>query len=87
MPAQGIKGPSYRFIHGSTEEITTLKREAMRRPMGLSHAIFPRVQPHIHSWVNAYGKNYLQWHGLEVEFVITEPELIKEVLVKTQIQG
>ena len=26
------------------------------------------------------GKNYLQWHGPEAEFVITEPDLIKEVL-------
>ncbi|PQP91688.1 uncharacterized protein Pyn_09761 [Prunus yedoensis var. nudiflora] len=80
MALQGIKGPSYRFIHGNTKEISNMKKEAMARPQILSHDILSVVQPHIHSWTKIYGKNYLQWHGCRAQLVITEPELCKEIL-------
>ncbi|KAH0991249.1 hypothetical protein GBA52_002732 [Prunus armeniaca] len=80
MALQGIKGPSYRFIHGNTKEISNMKKEVMGRPHILSHDIFSVVQPHVHSWTNIYGKNYLQWRGSQAQLVITEPELCKEIL-------
>ncbi|KAM4110495.1 hypothetical protein ACB094_03G199900 [Castanea mollissima] len=80
MGSQGIKGPSYRSFHGSTKEIMNMKKEAMSRSMDLSHDILYKIQPHIHSWVNKYGKNFLQWNGPEAQLVLTEPELIKEIL-------
>ena len=55
MRLQGITGPSYRFLHGSNNEILNMKSEAKNRPMGLSHDMMSKVQPHIHSWVNKYG--------------------------------
>ncbi|XP_061990510.1 cytochrome P450 CYP749A22-like [Rosa rugosa] len=83
MALQGIKGPSYRFIHGNTKEISEMKREAMsRRLTNFSHDIFSRVQPHIHSWNKTYGKNFVQWYGCQAQLVISEPELIKEILNK-----
>lgn len=58
MAAQGIKGPPYSFLHGSNKEIIRMRKEAMERPMDyyLSHDILPRIQPHIHTWINTYGK-------------------------------
>ncbi|XP_062111320.1 cytochrome P450 CYP749A22-like [Humulus lupulus] len=80
MGSQGIKGPSYKFIYGNTKEISTMKTEAMGRPMGLSHDVSSIIQPHVHLWSNKYGKKYLQWHGPQPQLIITESELIKEVL-------
>nr|XP_048318900.1 cytochrome P450 CYP749A22-like [Ziziphus jujuba var. spinosa] len=80
MRSRGIKGPSYRFIHGNTKEILYMKNKAMEKPMSLSHNVLPTVQPHIASWVKIYGKNYLQWYGTEAQLVVTEPEMIKEIL-------
>ncbi|KAM3707070.1 hypothetical protein ACJW30_03G198400 [Castanea mollissima] len=80
MGSQGIKGFSYRSFHGSTKEIMNMKKEAMSRSMDLSHDILSKAQPHIHSWVNKYGKNFLQWSGPRAQLVLTEPELIKEIL-------
>ncbi|XP_061998661.1 cytochrome P450 CYP749A22-like isoform X1 [Rosa rugosa] len=80
MALQGIKGPSYRFIHGNTKEISSMQKEAMSRPKSLSHDIFSHVQPHFYLWSRAYGKNFLQWHGSRAQLVITEPELCKEIL-------
>ncbi|XP_022727338.1 cytochrome P450 CYP749A22-like isoform X3 [Durio zibethinus] len=81
MSLQGIKGPPYKFIQGNSKETIKMKQEALRKPMAaLSHDILPRVQPQIHSRINLYGKNYLNWLGTKAQLVITEPELIKEML-------
>lgn len=56
MSSQGIKGPSYRFLHGNTKEIMSMRRETMEKGMdGMSHDIFPRILPHVHSWAKLYG--------------------------------
>ncbi|KAE8659019.1 CYP749A22 protein [Hibiscus syriacus] len=83
MNSQGIRGPPYRFIHGNNKQITRMKMEASTKPMVLTHDIFPRLQPHIYTWLNTYGKNYLYWNGAEAELVISEPELVKEVLINS----
>ncbi|CAI0390334.1 unnamed protein product [Linum tenue] len=80
MRAQGIKGPSYRFIHGNTKEINLMSIEAAKQTMELSHHILPRLQPHIYSWIKLYEKIFMQWHGTRSQLVVTELELIKEVL-------
>ncbi|KAM5562305.1 cytochrome P450 CYP749A22 [Rosa sericea] len=81
IASQGIRGPSYRLIHGNNKEISNMLKEAMSRPiLNLSHDVLSAVQPHIHSWTKSYGKNYLQWYGLQPVLVITEPELGKEIL-------
>lgn len=118
MASQGIRGPSYRFIHGSTKEVLIMKKEAMAKPMTLSHNIFPKVLPQIYTWINTYGnnlfnmiqtsrkqltkyfllflctflskihlcffwwvgRNYLSWYGPKAHFVVSEPELVKEIL-------
>ncbi|KAK8987962.1 hypothetical protein V6N11_065566 [Hibiscus sabdariffa] len=80
LNSQGIKGPPYKFIHGNNKEVAKMKSEASSKPMGLTHDIFPKVQPHLYSWINRYGKNFLFWNGVRAELVISEPELIKEVL-------
>ncbi|PPD99739.1 hypothetical protein GOBAR_DD03211 [Gossypium barbadense] len=80
LGSQGIKGPSYKFIHGNTKEMLKMKNEALSKPLSLLDDIFPRVLPHVYTWMNNYGKNHLSWRGGEPQLLITEPELIKEVL-------
>ncbi|KAE8680558.1 Cytochrome P450 [Hibiscus syriacus] len=84
MNSQGIKGPPYRFIHGNNKQAAQIKKETSIKSTGLTHDIFPRVQPHIYSWLNNYGKNYLYWKGTQAELVITEPELAKEILKNSE---
>ncbi|TYH91061.1 hypothetical protein ES332_A13G092100v1 [Gossypium tomentosum] len=80
MNSQGIRGPPYKFIHGNNKETAAMRREAFSKPMALTHAIFPRVMPHVYSWINKYGKSYLSWNGCRPQLVITDPEIVKEVL-------
>ncbi|KAK1425457.1 hypothetical protein QVD17_20809 [Tagetes erecta] len=81
MRSQGIKGPSYKFLHGNTIEISNMRTQSMGQPMDRSsHEIFPRIMPHVHSWVNLYGRNYLNWYGHQAQLVVTEAELIKQIM-------
>ncbi|XP_061995241.1 cytochrome P450 CYP749A22-like [Rosa rugosa] len=86
MASQGIKGPSYRLIHGNTKAISNMKKKRSSSTAStpyttlFSHNTFSQVQPHIQSWTKTYGKNYLQWNGRQAQLVITEPELCKEIL-------
>ncbi|KAL7163693.1 hypothetical protein ACSBR2_039754 [Camellia fascicularis] len=80
LASQGIRGPAYKFIHGNTKEMLMMRTESMSRPMDLSHQIFARLQPHLHSWLKIYGKNFLTWNGPKAQLVITESEFAKEIL-------
>ncbi|XP_022878341.1 cytochrome P450 CYP749A22-like isoform X3 [Olea europaea var. sylvestris] len=84
MKSQGIRGPQYRFPHGSTKEISKMRSQSMEKPMEMSHSIFPRIQPHIYSWTKTYGMNFLNWHGSQAQLFVTEPELIKEILMNRE---
>ncbi|CAN0896234.1 Cytochrome P450 CYP749A22 [Linum grandiflorum] len=80
MNSQGIKGPPYRFLHGNTKEINDMITEAAHNPMEISHQMLPRIMPHVHSWTKIYGMNFLNWYGTRPQLVVTDPELVKEVL-------
>ncbi|KAL6203062.1 hypothetical protein ACLB2K_026766 [Fragaria x ananassa] len=80
MRLQGIKGPSYRLHYGNTKEISNMQNEELSRPMDVSDDICSHVQPHIHAWTKTYGRNFLQWYGVQPVLVVTEPELCKEIL-------
>ncbi|XP_004297210.1 PREDICTED: cytochrome P450 734A1-like [Fragaria vesca subsp. vesca] len=79
MSLRGIKGPPYRLLYGNGKEIINMQKEAALMPRNLSHDIFPRLHPHIHSWSKRYGKNFLMWYGVQPVLVVTEPESCKEI--------
>ncbi|CAI9260031.1 unnamed protein product [Lactuca saligna] len=80
MSSQGISGPPYRFVHGNTKEIAHIKDQAKTSLFtGISHDIYPRIQPQFVIWFRLYGKNFLDWYGPQPELVITDPEIIKEI--------
>ncbi|KAL3636182.1 hypothetical protein CASFOL_020729 [Castilleja foliolosa] len=95
MRSKGLKGPSYKFIHGTTKELIRINNQTTNQThMDLSHDIFPRIQPHLYSWMKLHGNNFLHWIGTQPQIVVTEPELIKEILSnkegvysKTKIKG
>lgn len=66
MKSQGIKGPSYKLIHGNTKEIDSMIKTAATSPMELSHEIVHRVQPHFYAWMKLYGsvQSYMFQHNV-----------------------
>ncbi|WCJ22068.1 Cytochrome P450 CYP749A22 [Euphorbia peplus] len=80
MKSQAVNGPSPIFLHGNTKQITQMTQEATKYPMEFSHNILPRIQPHIYSWIKLYGMNFLIWYGARAQLVVTEPQMVKEIL-------
>ncbi|PPS14725.1 hypothetical protein GOBAR_AA05862 [Gossypium barbadense] len=84
MNSQGIREPTFEFIHGNNKEALQMQKEASGKPMALTHDTFPRVMPHDYSCIKKYGKNYLSWNGVRAQLVITDPELVKDVLKNSE---
>ncbi|KAJ9564010.1 hypothetical protein OSB04_009170 [Centaurea solstitialis] len=61
MKSQGIEGLPYAFPHGNTRVITAMRTRSMNQPMELTHDIFSRIQPHVHSWIKIYGTHIWFW--------------------------
>ncbi|KAK9092525.1 hypothetical protein Syun_027436 [Stephania yunnanensis] len=78
---QGIKGPSFKLIHGNLRENSVATEETRAKPMkGLSHAIVPRVFPFLHQTVQKYGKLSIFWVGGIPRINVMEPDLVRDVL-------
>lgn len=82
---QGIRGPSYRPIKGNTDEIRSMFNRVQSKPMALCHDIVERVCPFYHRWSPMYGKTILCWHGSKPRLVSSDPDIIKEALLKTGV--
>ncbi|XP_059454567.1 cytochrome P450 CYP72A616-like [Corylus avellana] len=77
---QGIKGTSYKLLHGDMKEIKKSTIQALSKPMTLNHRIAPRVLPFFHEMVQKYGKVCLSWIETRPRLIIGDPELIRLIL-------
>ncbi|KAF5740757.1 cytochrome P450 734A1-like protein [Tripterygium wilfordii] len=80
---QGIGGPGYRPIFGNTRESRRLSAEAVSKPIPFDQSTISRVIPHYNRWSSMYGKTYLYWIGMMPRLVISDPAILKEVLMNT----
>ncbi|XP_062187945.1 cytochrome P450 734A5-like isoform X1 [Phragmites australis] len=79
----GVHGPGYRFFVGSSIELIRLMVDASSRPAPpeAPHDVLPRVLAFYHHWRKLYGPKFLIWFGSTPRLTISEPELIREVLL------
>lgn len=80
---QGITGPPYRPIIGNSADIRRLFAEAQSKPIPFHHDILCRALPFYFRWSGEYGKTFLYWFGSTPRLAISDPDMIKEVLVNT----
>ncbi|KAK1401746.1 Secologanin synthase [Heracleum sosnowskyi] len=82
----GYQGNSYGFWFGDKKEELSMLTEAESKPIPLyNHDIAPRVVPVLHKLVSDYGKKCFTWVGPTPNLIITDPEMIKEILNKNFI--
>ena len=43
--------------------------------------VVQRVMPHYYNWSKAYGSPFLYWFGTKARLAISDPDMIKEILV------
>ncbi|KAF8022842.1 hypothetical protein BT93_F0379 [Corymbia citriodora subsp. variegata] len=80
---QGVRGPGFRPILGNTAEINRLSAEAQSKSMPFDHRILHRVAPFYHHWSLKYGRTFVYWFGSTPMLGISDPDMIKEVLMNT----
>jgi hypothetical protein len=84
---QGISGPTYRPIFGNSSEIKRLYSQTKSEPNQCNHNILKRVIPFYQRWSSKYGKTFLYWFGSNPQLAISDPDMIKEVLVTKNISN
>lgn len=80
LRAQGLDGTQYRFVLGDLKDNARMYKEAKAVSMPLSHDILPRVFAFLYHSANLYGKNYFTWSGPVPRVIISDPEMVREVL-------
>ncbi|CAN4127811.1 unnamed protein product [Withania somnifera] len=85
MNSQGIKGPPYEYRNGNSKATVEMLMKCNSASMDISHDIFPRLQPHFHSWIKLYGSTFLYWmNSTQPQLVVSDIELIKEIFTNKQ---
>ena len=81
---QGIRGPTNRPIFGNTAEVHRITAKAHSKPMPFDdHEVLKRVTPFYYEWSPIYGKSFVYWFGSVPRLTISDPDMIKEVLMNT----
>ncbi|XP_047947029.1 cytochrome P450 72A225-like [Salvia hispanica] len=82
---QGFSGNSYRFMVGDSKEMAAMTKEALSKPIPFSNDIAPRVIPFIHHSLVKYGENCFMWFGSNPAIVISDHQMIKEIMSKNYV--
>ncbi|KAH9318781.1 hypothetical protein KI387_020550, partial [Taxus chinensis] len=81
LKKRGFKGPSPRFMIGNLLEIANAVQEQLLTDMPSIHHDFKnRAFPYIVKWSETYGEKCFMWFGYEPRIVLTDGELIRQLL-------
>ncbi|KAH6780698.1 cytochrome P450 [Perilla frutescens var. hirtella] len=90
---QGLNGNSYRLIYGDLKELMMMVKEAKSKPINLDDDIKPRVLAFITKTIHKYGtyiyiymgKEAYFWFGATPMVILTQAEMVKEVMNKINV--
>ncbi|CAN6284596.1 unnamed protein product [Urochloa humidicola] len=79
--AQGVRGPPYRFLRGSNDDVRRMRAEADAVEMDVrDHDYLRRVMPHLLAWKDQYGAPFLFWFGSHPRICLFDYESVRQVL-------
>ncbi|TVU46877.1 hypothetical protein EJB05_06449 [Eragrostis curvula] len=79
--AQGVRGPPYRFLRGTLDEMKRMKAEGDGVAMDVrDHDILPRIMPHFLRWKEQYGTQFLYWFGPQPRIFLSDYDSVRQIL-------
>ncbi|KAM0015289.1 putative secologanin synthase [Helianthus debilis subsp. tardiflorus] len=80
---EGYKGNSYKLLIGDMIELATMMKEGKSKPIPVTHDITSYALPFDHHIISKYGDKSFIWFGPKPRMYIMDPELIKEILLRS----
>ncbi|XP_075499503.1 cytochrome P450 CYP72A219-like [Primulina tabacum] len=77
---QGFRGNSYRFMLGDLKELAAMHRQAKSKPIAFDDDIKLRIMPFLIKTLSKYGNGSFLWMGPTPKVIITDTDLVKEVM-------
>ncbi|XP_057792316.1 cytochrome P450 72A397-like [Salvia miltiorrhiza] len=82
---QGLNGNSYRLLIGDLRDLIKATEEAKTKPINLDDDINTRVVPFFVNTLSKFGKDSFFWFGPNPSLIVTDPDLAKEILGKSDL--
>ncbi|PIM98576.1 Cytochrome P450 CYP4/CYP19/CYP26 subfamily [Handroanthus impetiginosus] len=82
---QGLNGNSYKLVYGDLKELLKMLATAESKPINLDDDIKPRVIAFFLKTIQKYGNESFIWLGPRPTVILTDPDLIKEVMTKSYL--
>ncbi|CAA0815903.1 Cytochrome P450 72A15 [Striga hermonthica] len=82
---QGLHGNSYRFLLGDIKDLISITKHEQPKSIRISDHLTPHILPYYHQIRSKYGDNSFLWFGPFPRLVICEPQLLKEILTRTDV--
>ncbi|TVU37671.1 hypothetical protein EJB05_10999, partial [Eragrostis curvula] len=81
LRAQGVRGPPYRFFHGSLGEVRRLRAAGAGVTLDVNdHDFTPIAQPHFREWIPRYGRMFVSWFGPTPDVCVADLAVARQVL-------
>ncbi|XP_076941705.1 cytochrome P450 CYP72A219-like [Bidens hawaiensis] len=80
---EGYKGNPYKLLMGDMIEFASVVKEGKSKPSPLTHDITSYALPFDHHIISKYGEKSFIWLGPTPRVYIRDPELIKEILLRS----
>ncbi|XP_028796138.1 cytochrome P450 716A67-like [Neltuma alba] len=78
---QGLQANRYRFWVGDSFQMSNMVRQAKATPLPAhSNDLVPQISPFQQHTINRYGRDSFMWFGPIPMLILTDPELIKDML-------
>ncbi|KAG8386502.1 hypothetical protein BUALT_Bualt03G0155200 [Buddleja alternifolia] len=85
LRTQGFDGNPYRLWYGDLKDLNRMLAAAQSKPINVDDDILPYVLPFHHHIIQKYGKRCFMWNGPNPRILITDPNLIREVMQKYEV--
>ncbi|EPS61577.1 hypothetical protein M569_13217 [Genlisea aurea] len=83
----GLRGNEYRFPYGDSMELIRSGERSEPKPIGLEDDIKSRVSGFVAKTIQTYGNCCFIWFGPNPVIILSDAELVKEVLTKPETYG